>query len=66
MFSTNILSSVQHDFSTLLKISNVLQPQISILESFLKDDVTLKTGLMKLKMHHIHKLFFKIFREHLT
>ncbi len=35
--------------------------QISILERFLKDHVTLKTGVMMLKIqlcHHMNKLYF--------
>jgi len=40
------------------------EQQISILELFLKDHVTLKTGVMMLKIqlcHHRNKLHFKIY-----
>ncbi len=33
-------------FSTLIMIRNIFEHQISILERFLKDHVTLKTGVM--------------------
>jgi len=43
-----------------------VEEQISILKGLLKDHVTLKTGVMMLKIklcHHRNKLYFKIYKN---
>jgi len=51
----------QHNFSIL--IEKFIFLQIFILEGFLKDHMTLKTGVMMLKIqlyHHKNNVYFKI------
>jgi len=51
----------QHNFSILIEKFTFLQ--IFILEGFLKDHMTLKPGVMMLKIqlyHHKNKVYFKI------
>ncbi len=62
---TKILSRTQL-FSILVMIINVSWIPKSILKWFLRDHVTLKTGVMMLKTqlcHHRNELYFKMFKN---
>jgi len=58
------MQAILFKFQLIIKNIKNLKQQISILESFLKDHVTLKTGVMMPKIqlcHQRNKLHFKIY-----